>query len=448
MIFLIGLVLLMNAVTQIVTNKLSEQKLKSFFEEEQDFDVLYMGISHMMRGLSPLDAYNDYGIASFNFGEAGNRLPQSYWVLQNALKYTTPKLVIIDVRRLELKNKKTTARYAVNFDMFPLDRTKIDAAMDLLPTWEKRIELLFPLIKYHQRWGELTKEDFHVTKYDINKGTQYYRDDLVKVARPARELPYDTDKKRAGSELMQSYLRKMIEYCRDRGIEVMLLEMPYPADKKSRMLANGAQDIADEYGILYLNCLETERQGVINYNTDMNDTKSHLNDSGAKKFTDYLCSFIKENYDIPDRREDPAYASWNDDYAEFAKQKCSRILAQTQLDRVLMLLADKHMNCRIFINGSPKLFNDERMRMLLENIPRGEETLHLPAIGAMTYPAYYADIRNEEGTVREQEEIPEDGDWVSPDHDVSILVTEAETGEVLEPLYFDMDKVSATRAKE
>ena len=66
----------------------------------------------------------------------------------------------------------------------------------------------------------------------------------------------------------------------------------------------------------------------------------------------------------------------------------------------------------------------------------------------MTYPAYYADIRNEEGTVREQEEIPEDGDWVSPDHDVSILVTEAETGEVLEPLYFDMDKVSATRAKE
>ena len=40
----------------------------------------------------------------------------------------------------------------------------------------------------------------------------------------------------------------------------------------------------------------------------------HLNHFGAQKITNHIGKYIKEHYDIPDRRLDPAYAKWNEDY--------------------------------------------------------------------------------------------------------------------------------------
>jgi hypothetical protein len=41
----------------------------------------------------------------------------------------------------------------------------------------------------------------------------------------------------------------------------------------------------------------------------------HLNYSGNYKFTDYFGSILKEKYDIPDRRGDSRYVSWDWDAA-------------------------------------------------------------------------------------------------------------------------------------
>lgn len=58
--------------------------------------MLFMGTSHVLNAVYPMELWNDYGIVSYNFGGHGNYLPTTYCIMKNALEYTTPKLMVID----------------------------------------------------------------------------------------------------------------------------------------------------------------------------------------------------------------------------------------------------------------------------------------------------------------------------------------------------------------
>ncbi|MBQ6385739.1 MAG: hypothetical protein IJJ38_06195 [Lachnospiraceae bacterium] len=367
-IFLAGLVILIRGISYIVTPKDSAEKLNSFFREEQDFDVLFLGISHMEVGVHPLEMWNDFGFTSFDFGESGNTIDSSYWVLRNALDYTTPKLVVIDVRHMDLKEREDFAHYfRFNYDRFPLSRNKIAAALELMPSKEKALELLFPVLQFHNRWNSLKAKDLSLSVTErIDRGSYRYK--KPKVAVPRISEGADTLKARESEAYAASYLRRTIELCRDRGIEVLLTELPYPADRESREYANGVQAIADEYGIRYLNFLEEDKIGVIDFDTDMKDRSSHVNESGARKVSGYLGAYIREHYQLPDHRADEAYASWQQDYSDYTLYKEKRILSQKSPDLTLMLLSDKNISSCIYVKGSSPALTDERLRGLIRNI--------------------------------------------------------------------------------
>lgn len=43
----------------------------------------------------------------------------------------------------------------------------------------------------------------------------------------------------------------------------------------------------------------------------------HVNYVGAEKYTDYLVKYINENYELPDRRGDERYKSWEKAYDKY-----------------------------------------------------------------------------------------------------------------------------------
>jgi hypothetical protein len=59
--------------------KASDFKYANFFEQDEDFDVLFFGTSHVINGIFPMELWNDYGIVSYNFGGHGNEIATSYW---------------------------------------------------------------------------------------------------------------------------------------------------------------------------------------------------------------------------------------------------------------------------------------------------------------------------------------------------------------------------------
>ena len=369
----------LNFLTNLMERKASITKYQPFFEQEADFDVLFMGTSHMRLGVFPMELWNDYGIVSYNIGGDSNQIPTTYWVMENALEYTTPKLIVVDCYRIRLEEKTPPdSRYSnvhTSLDAFPLSITKIRAILDLLndPVISKGIEggtvvetekrtpigLLWDFSVYHTRWNELKVEDFQViATSEKGAGSE------VAVAVPQTVSKVDQTEKLEGDTVGIEYLKKIIEECQGHGIDILLTYLPFPANVTEQKEANRVYDIAAEYGINYINFLD---MNIVDFDTDCSDSGSHLNPSGARKVTDYLGKYIMENYQIPDQRSNSEYSDWFEDYEEYKETKRRNLQAQRSWDTYLMLLADKNLDAVVEIRNAD-IWNNDRFVNLVENL--------------------------------------------------------------------------------
>lgn len=345
-------------MTKLLEKKDSVIKNKDFFVQEAYFDVLFMGTSRVINGIFPMELWNDYGIVSYNFGGHSNELATTYWVMENTLDYTTPKLMVIDCFGLE-SNIKTSNNFSYvhySLDSFPLSVTKIRTILDLMDDTvmkERRAsgnlddtimsiprtkgEMLWDFSVYHSRWNELTEKDFS-KEASKEKGAE----SRIAVVPQVNER-IDFSRKLEDETVGIRYLRKMIEDCQDRDIEILLIYLPLPVSENRQLAANTAYDIANEYGINYINFLD---MNIINFDTDCYDLQ-HLNPSGARKVTDYLGKYIMENYNVADQRGNDIYSGWYDDYEEYTQLKISNLNKQESLEQYLMLLADKNYDVLI-----------------------------------------------------------------------------------------------------
>ena len=304
-------------LTELVERKASKEKYQDFFEEKENFDVLFFGASHMLNAVYPMELWRDYGITSYNFGGHGNTIPLSCWVLQNTLDYTQPELVVIDC--LGLGNMgKTQSDYSqvhLSLDALPLSATKVRAVRDLLDDeWmaehaaesenqgEKKVPLglLWDYSVYHERWTELVQDDFRPEK-TLEKGAET----RIGVAVPQKYPVVNASEKFEGDSIAIEYLEKTIVDCHSRGIDVLLTYLPFPASEGSQREANRVYEIAEQYNVAYINFLAMD---TVDYDVDCYDAGSHVNSSGARKVTDYIGKYIREHFQIEDHRNDPAYA--------------------------------------------------------------------------------------------------------------------------------------------
>lgn len=349
-------------IYNVFERKESYIKNGEFLEEENDFDVLFFGTSHVYDGIYPMELWDQYGIFSYNLSSSGSTMGVAYWELINALDYTTPELVVIDGSRISSPDKapKNTNFVHVPFDHFPLSVNKIRAVYDLIDS-EGRMDYLWNFLVYHSRWNELTQEDFRAETAP-DKGAELH----LGAAIPSEKATLERSEKAASDTIGAEYLRKIIELCQQKNIHVLLIYLPFPASEAKVKEANLMYDIAEEYGVNYINFLEMD--GIVNFDTDCYDSHSHLNPSGARKITEYLGTYMQETYGIEDHRGDPAYDSWNKDYEKYTEQKFAVIRNQTSLDLELVMHRDKNISTCIYIKEDSEILQDERMIKLIKNV--------------------------------------------------------------------------------
>ena len=195
---------------------------------------------------------------------------------------------------------------------------------------------------------------------------------LLGVIAVADAQDYDLiDEMQATEESGQTgfvYLRRIIEDCQARGIEVLLVHLPYPADEEKQMDANAVCGIAEAYGVDFIDFVSMDQ--VTDYATDCFDANEHLNPSGARKVSDYLGRYIAEHYEIADRRGEAAYAAWADDTTAYRAKKLADFQNQGGLESVLMLLHDDDFACEITVSAGCALFDSEKLTTLMQNIAR------------------------------------------------------------------------------
>lgn len=453
-LFVLLLAAMLFGLTHVMERKASIVRFQPFFDKADEYDVLLIGDSHMVNAVFPMELWEKHGIAAYNISSYGNTLPVSYWALVNALDYASPKLVVMDVKDVNRNLKVTGSSSDVHtaFDCYPLSRNKIRAIEDLMDDpgamddvgnryVDMKWEYYFTLGKYHSRWNELGKSD-----WVIEPTRQSGSDMAIGVAVPDDYDIIDSDRALDEYGWGFEYLRRMIEMCQERNIDVLLTHLPYPCDMEDQMAANTVSGIAEEYGVAFIDFVNLDQ--VVDYTTDCYDADSHLNPSGARKVSDYLGRYIVDHYPIEDRRCDQAYAHWQRDAQAYAAHKRGQ-LGEQQLETLLMMLHDEQFNVQMAIRPKAELYWNDQLLTLIHNIAREhvfEEDAYskwsnsmfpLEGLDASAWAdeAYYLEIDRDHEMLREytgaeaermQKEVF--GSWGEGD-EIEILVTDRITGD-------------------
>lgn len=354
-------------LTKLMESGNAYSKNEEFIEDSKSYEVLFLGNSHMLDAVFPLELWHDYGMVSYNLAGSGLSIPSTYWVMKNALDISEPKLIVLDCYTvsLDVKDDEDEHRKGMlhqQMDYMPLNANKLRMINDLVEKPEDKLEFIWNFTIYHERWCDLEQADFE-RSLNIQKGAKIALD--VKLPREMAERPKQTTElESVGVE----YLRRMIEECQSRKIEILLTYLPFPASEENWQEALCVERIAQEYGITCVNFLD---MSVVDLEVDCSDENSHLNGSGGRKVTNYIGQYIKEHYNIIDHRSEEVYRDWDEDYGRYTDYKVDTMRELESLNKWLMMLADPAFSCCIYVDGKSQMWNYEQYVSQVRNLAPG-----------------------------------------------------------------------------
>lgn len=283
-----------------------------YYDETVEHDVVFIGDCEVYENFSPITLWEDYGISSYIRGSAQQLTWQSYYLLEDTLRYETPDVVVFNVLALKYDEPQSEAYNRMTIDGMRWSRSKVEDILASMTGEEHFIEYVFPLLRYHDRWSELNKTDVQhwFSKDPVTHAGYYMRVDVqpeLGFPDPMPLADYTLGEKAMG------YLQRMADLCREKGVALILIKAPieYPHwyDQWDEQVAA----FAEENGVPYINYIPLQADIGLDMATDTYDGGLHLNNQGAEKMAAYFGAYLKENYDLPDRRGDPEYdAVWQE----------------------------------------------------------------------------------------------------------------------------------------
>ncbi len=277
--------------------------IAEYYQETTEHQVIFIGDCEVYENFSPITLYEEYGITSYIRGSAQQLVWQSYYLLEDTLLTETPEIVVFNVLALKYDEPQSEAYNRMTLDGMRFSSAKLGAISASMTGSESMITYLFPLLRYHSRWSELTTDDFTYlfSKRQITHNGYYMRVD-VKAASEFPE-PDPLADYILGSNAM-SYLDKIRTLCEENGITLVLIKSPslYPHwyDEWDEQIVA----YAETYGLYYFNYAQLADEIGIDYTTDTYDAGLHLNLAGAEKMSSYFGQWLSETFDLTDYRLD------------------------------------------------------------------------------------------------------------------------------------------------
>lgn len=295
LLFLLPLVVMLMLLSVLVRPKenletagMTDYLTRSIVAEPSNtIDVLIIGDSESYSSFSPVQMWEEQGFTSYVCGSPAQKLYESLEYLNTALETQTPKVVVLEVNNV----------------------FRTQAVEDML--YGKACGLL-PVLRYHDRWKELTTKDFtfsvHYSSKTKFKGYQFKR----KIADGTKEGYMDKKEKPVAISVKNYlYLDEIRNICDKRGIKLVLVNAPQTKSWNSAK-HNSIQDYADANGVTYLDMNLLNDEVKIDWKQDTADGGDHLNVSGAQKATAYLGAWLKESCQLPQHDGDAVAEDWNE----------------------------------------------------------------------------------------------------------------------------------------
>lgn len=293
----------------LLVEKASYTKYRGW-KTAENVDILILGNSHADDGFRAADMSSELcagggDISAFNYALMGMRMEQMYFFVKEVLKTHVPDLIVLETYAfcpLADEHREILARRA--FDVFPLSLNKIEAIRYCVT--EDRVSFLFPIMKYHTRWKELSPVDFRVL-YDkgswvVTGGNGNYTEDLCPDPGDDWFQQTPPEDLREITPTEKECLEKLLALLKERNIPLLFVSVPF----KIQMDLDSIEQVkinnylrenyvnGDTVRLLDMNRMWQE----LDFGYDDLFNEGHVNASGADKVTACLVDYLKENYDL------------------------------------------------------------------------------------------------------------------------------------------------------
>ncbi len=313
-------------LTPTWTNWNNDNTVKGFYAEKKNrLQVVFVGTSQSLNGISPMELYHTYGICALNLSSEQQPLLASYYWIKEAerLHGKTLRTVVLDLSFV-FQNESKSSKLFMNEKALTHMRfsgVKLEAYRALAKQYDVNVlEYLVPLIRYHSRWSSVTAEDFRgltnrnntfFTRgqnvvFDQSHDVKAASEVLVPNYRVTEEINH-TQEELDAILVSQNldYLDQIAEFCKEKGLDLVFIKIP----KASTDVEHDAlQYLANRHDLPLLDFNLTSVQEEIGFDFpyDFWDTK-HPNAAGARKLTNYIGAFITEHSHLEDIRDNPDY---------------------------------------------------------------------------------------------------------------------------------------------
>lgn len=325
-LYLLQRLLLPKYVTDVVEGAL----IAEYYQEEKDHDVVFIGDCEVYENFSPKVLWEEYGINSYIRGSAQQLIWQSYYLLEDTLKYEKPDVVIFNVLSMKYNEPQKEAYNRMTLEGMRWSMSKVNSIKASMTEDENFLDYVFPILRYHSRWSELNSLDveYMFKTEPVSHNGYYMRVDV----KPAENVP--DGKILADYQFGENayyYLDKMTQLCKENDIQLILIKAPslYPYwyDEWEVQM----EEYAADNGLMYINFLELVEETGLDFTTDTYDAGLHMNLSGAEKISDYLGKVLSEQVGLADRRGEEHLAQvWKEKTAAYEQERDAQYEALQQ----------------------------------------------------------------------------------------------------------------------
>lgn len=310
-----------NRANLLMTRRFDEM----YIDTKNTWDGILIGSSNADRAWAAPLAYEEYGMTLYPMSTDGGPFVLLPNVIEEVLKRQDLSFVVVELHGLSDENiNSNPVKIRRVTDNMRRSLNWVDTISNGMAYLEKyssetipegdsdtlRLSYYFPIMQFHSRLmtDNFVLRDF-ITGTTKMKGVytavQHYKTNRVNIV-PHENYPEATQQQK---ELLDA----LFSYAEDKDFELLFLNLPTDLDEALEESINGAVRYVKENGYLVLDCNDASVLAVsgMDGETDFFD-ENHMNAKGAHKFTQFLASWLEENLELEDHREDERYQSWED----------------------------------------------------------------------------------------------------------------------------------------
>lgn len=149
-----------NATDLLMRHDDESNEIHAFYSEPKDtIDVLYVGSSPLLRGVSPMVMWQEHGFTGYVRASALQAPSVSYGLLAESLKYQNPELVVLLCDNIfsDYDYAEREGDLRRGLDGMKMSKYKLDIIKEVTAADESQsmLSYAFPLMRYHDRWKEI-----------------------------------------------------------------------------------------------------------------------------------------------------------------------------------------------------------------------------------------------------------------------------------------------------